>query len=160
DKDHRLSALQASIMNRQMVLLGDPGSGKSTFLSHLVLCLAAHGLEPQAGWLTSLPNGPLDEAAIVPICVILRGFARSLSERIHKAEPEHLWNFIRDRLTAQNLAFAAEILHDKLEQGQAILLLDGLDEIPTTAQRTFVREAIMACARRYDKCRTIITCRT
>lgn len=39
-----------------MVLLGDPGGGKSTFINHLAYCLAAHQLYPEAGWLTHLPG--------------------------------------------------------------------------------------------------------
>lgn len=63
-------------------------------------------------------------------------------------------------LEAQNLTFAADPLHDRLEQGQAILLLDGLDEIPTQRQRAFMRNAVAAFATRYDRCRIIVTCRT
>src|SRR5712692_8544548 len=167
--DHRLSreyevhlpsVLKAVIDHHRVVLLGDPGAGKSTFLTHLALCLAAHGLEPRRNWLNRLPGWKPQEADVVPVLVTLRDFARGLPERAHKAEPAYLWKFITARLEAQNLAFVAEPLHDRLERGQVVLLLDGLDEIPTLRQRTFIHDAITVFARRYQNCRIIVTCRT
>ncbi len=154
-----LGALEASIQNRRLVLLGDPGSGKSTFVYHLALCLALHNLEPQAGWLDRLPGWPEGEGDALPIVVILRDFARWLSE-VAQAEPRHLWDFIVSRLEAQNLAFAADPLCQAVEAGQAVVLLDGLDEIPTQARRTTVRDAVMAFAGRYPRIRLAVTCRT
>jgi formylglycine-generating enzyme required for sulfatase activity len=155
-----LGALEAAINNRCLVLLGDPGSGKSTFVNHVTLCLAVHTLEPEAGWLDRLPGWPKQGDAAIPMVVILRDFARWLPERVTRAEPRHLWDFILSRLDAQNLAFAAEPLRQSLEAGQAVLLLDGLDEIPTQARRSFVRDAVMAFARRYPHIRLVVTCRT
>ena len=154
-----LGALEASITNRRLVLLGDPGSGKSTFVYHLALCLALHNLEPEAGWLERLPGWPEREGDALPIVVILRDFARWLPE-VARAEPRHLWDFIVSRLQAQNLAFAADPLCQALEAGQAVVLLDGLDEIPTQARRSTVRDAVMAFAGRYPGVRTAVTCRT
>ena len=155
-----LGVLQAIISQRQVVLLGDPGSGKSTVLTHLALCLAAYRLEPQGPWLTHLAGWPEAEADTVPVLVTLRDFARWLPSAGSRPEPRTLWDFIVSRLTAQNLAFAAEPLHARLEDGQAAVLLDGLDEVPSAAQRTLVRDAVTAFARRYPLCRLVVTCRT
>jgi predicted NACHT family NTPase len=136
-----LGALEAIIGQRHVVLLGDPSSGKSTFLTHLALCLAIHPLQPRKKWLAHLTGWPRQNANVVPVTFVLRDFARWLPQKTNRAEPRHLWNFIVDRLKAQNLAFVAEPLLERLEHGRAILLLDGLDEIPTRRQRTFVRDA-------------------
>lgn len=141
-----LGVLQAIISQRHVVLLGDPGAGKSTVLTHLALCLAAHRLEPQGPWLAYLAGWPEAEADTLPVLVTLRDFARWLPSSGARPEPRTLWDFIVTRLIAQNLAFAAEPLHARLEAGEAMLLLDGLDEVPTAEQRTVVRDAVTAFA--------------
>jgi predicted NACHT family NTPase len=134
-----LSELEAVVQYRRVVLMGDPGSGKSSFLTHLTLCLAAHSLDHHPEWFARLSSWPQQEADIIPVSIVLRDFARWLPEGQKRATPRHLWDFLVSRLEAQNLDFAAEPLHDRLEKGRAILLLDGLDEIPTQRQRTFIR---------------------
>jgi formylglycine-generating enzyme required for sulfatase activity len=156
-----LSALEAASEQRQMVLLGDPGSGKSTFAAHLVHCLAAHGLQPETGWLEQVPGWPQPDAT--PILVVLRDFARWLAAGDHakgQAEPHHVWDFVRQRLEAQNLGFAAEPLHAALDDGQVLVLFDGLDEIAGRAPARFVRDAVAAFAGRYKRSRHLVTCRT
>jgi len=154
ERDTRpLSALEATIANRKLALLGDPGGGKSTFVHHLAHCLAANGLEHLPGW-------PKKEAEALPIVVILRDFARNLPDPLpRRAEPSHLWNFIVERLRAQNLELAAEPIEQALENGTALVLLDGLDEVPTVAGRAFVRDAVTALAKRYPASRYLVTCR-
>jgi formylglycine-generating enzyme required for sulfatase activity len=159
EKSRLLRAIEAAAQNRRVVFLGNPGAGKSTFASHLSLCLALHHVEPLAGWLDRLTGWPEEEGLSVPIQVVLRDFARSLPENPGKAESSHLWRFIEKRLESQDLDFAADPLKLSLERGQAVVLLDGLDEIPTGKQRAFVRDAVEAFARRYEGSRIIVTCR-
>ncbi len=148
----RRSALKAVIYNSRVVLTGDPGGGKTTFVRHLAYCLARHSLEPDEGWLDRLPDWWETEVDTLPILVTLRDFARELpAELPARAEPEHLWNFIVSCLQKKNLDFVAEHIHDVLERGEALVLLDGLDEVTTTAQRAFVRDAVAAFIKRYHK---------
>ena len=155
-----LPVLGAVIASPNLVLLGDPGGGKSTFVNFLAHCLAAHALEPEQGWIKHLNGWQDKEDDLLPIPVILRDFARYFSEKIPpKAEPGHLWEFIISRLKAQNLEFAADAIAKKLESGKAIVLLDGLDEVPTQAQRIFVRDAVRTFVERYGNSRFLVTCR-
>ena len=108
EDEHRpLGALEAIANHRHLVLLGDPGSGKSTLLNHLTLCLAAHGVEPHEGWLTHMPTWPPQDTDVVPIPVTLRDFARWLLARgVHRAVPQHLWEFVAAWLQEQDLEVA------------------------------------------------------
>lgn len=156
-----LSALEAVVGYRRLVLLGDPGGGKSTLVNHLTHCLTMHSLEPASGWLNSLPGWPAAETGLLPVLVILRDFAQSLPDLLpRQSDPHHLWDFITARLSAQNLAFAAEPIQQQLEQGQALVLLDGLDEVPSAKLRAFVRDAVYTFMNRYPTNRYLITCRT
>ncbi|MCP4104399.1 MAG: SUMF1/EgtB/PvdO family nonheme iron enzyme, partial [Desulfobacteraceae bacterium] len=156
EKTRPLSALEAATKNRHLVILGDPGSGKSTFVNHLTLCLATY--DTDACLTERLSCWPEDEADITPIPVILRDFARQIPGS-ETAEVRHLWEFVTGRMKSQKLDFAEDALEDALDKGKTIVLLDGLDEIPTQEKRTFVRDAVTAFARRYEKSRFIVTCR-
>ncbi len=151
-KSRPLSALEAVIGNRRLVLLGDPGSGKSTFVNRL-----ACGLAEPSTVLQCLTGWPQAEADCLPVLVVLRDYARS----IQGGEPscQHLWSFITARLQAQNLGEAAEPIQQCLQQGKALVMFDGLDEVSTREQRRFVRDAVTAFSQRYPNNRYLLTCR-
>ncbi len=160
EKTRPLSLLEAAAQNRRLVILGDPGSGKTTFLNHLAHCLAGYGLDSQEGWRQRLSAWPEKETGIIPIQVVLRDFARWLPQKAKHGETGHLWNFVAQRLTNQNLAPTIDPLLKELDEGNVLLMLDGLDEIPEQRQRTLVHESVHAFADRYRNIRMMVTCRT
>lgn len=154
------SALERVIEKEQLVLTGDPGGGKSTFVNHLAHCLAAHQLKLDGAWLEQLNGWPDEMASLLPVVVILRDFAATLPVNLpDEAAPNDLWTFIVNQLEKQNLTFAAEPVRELLENGRILLLLDGLDEVTTTAARLFVRDAVVAFLARYPQNRCLVTCR-
>ena len=154
-----LSALQAVVRHPVVVLKGDPGSGKSTFLSYLSLCLAKEHLEPKGQWLKRLEGWPA-EARWVPITIVLRDFVRALPEQLPKPCPRRFWDFFLKTLEDAQLSKCAGALENALNLGHALVFLDGLDEVPTDAQRTYVRACALAFADRFRHSRLVLTCRT
>ena len=159
EQETPLSLIAAAAQHRHQVILGAPGSGKSTFLNYLGLCLALQGNDPEGEWRQRLPQWPQAES-MLPVTIILRDFASTIADTTQSATPLLLWEFIAERLRLQNMSFVTDFLSTALENGNAIILLDGLDEIPWGNRRTFVRNCVRAFADRYAATRMLITCRT
>lgn len=158
--------LEAVQHNKRLVLLGDPGSGKSTFINYLTLCLAGARLEPDRDWLGRLRRNDHNarkfawpKTAYVPVRVILRDFAASLPPDCECATADMLWSFIKEELVSHNLGDYAPALQENLRKGECVVMLDGLDEVPDVARRALVRDAVLAFADTYSRNRYTVTCR-
>lgn len=108
-----LSVLEAVLLNRQFVLLGDPGSGKTTFVKHLTYALACQDWQCLSEW-------PESERNALPILITLRDFAQWLkSQNIEKVDANLLWRFIENDLESQTIEQAADVLKSALNNGHA-----------------------------------------
>jgi hypothetical protein len=134
-----LSALEQLNRHRRLVLLGDPGGGKSTFVNFVALCLAGEILGlPHAGLdllRTPLPDNkgndeesaqPWDHGALLPVRVVLRDFAaRGLPAPGKRASARHLWAFIAETLVEASLGGYASHLEKELQEKGSREVLDG-----------------------------------
>ncbi len=111
---------------RGVVILGDPGSGKTTLLHYQAL-RAARG-----------PSSPGATPALLPIFVPLAAYDDSLRQTpTRRPLEEFLPAYYEQWRTMPGLA---PLFEKALEAGRALVLLDGLDEVPDTATRQFVAE--------------------
>ncbi|MCG3208374.1 MAG: Hercynine oxygenase [Anaerolineae bacterium] len=171
----RQSALEMLNAHKYLVLLGDPGSGKTTFVNFVTLCLAGHRLtrrEANLERLTApLPDDdgndrdqpqPWQHGPLLPVRVILRDFAaRGLPPAGETATASHLWNFITAELTAAKLEKFSPYLEKLLHEQDSLLLLDGLDEVPEANQRREqLKQAVEGFRRSFSRCRILVTSRT
>jgi len=162
DKETRpWSALEAAAAHERLVLLGDPGSGKSTFTQELLARLASARLGEG-----EVPEG-FGEPRL-PVLILLRDLSRRLStselpERPQRERERALAETVRGEALAVLERFRLGDFEEGLGQawdtGHCLVALDGLDEVPPD-QRAVVREAVLAASRENGgPGRMLVTCR-
>ena len=168
------SALEQLDRQQRLVLQGDPGSGKSTFVNFVALCLAGEALQDEQANLRHLTAPLPDEEgedgkkrqpwrhrALLPVPVVLRDFAATGLPERGEATAETLWTFIAQELKAACQAECVDWLRHELREHGGLLLLDGLDEVPEAERRREqVKRAVEAFAEGFGNCRMLVTSRT
>ncbi|MEZ4708591.1 MAG: SUMF1/EgtB/PvdO family nonheme iron enzyme [Caldilineaceae bacterium] len=157
-----LAALPALVRSTRAVLLGIPGSGKSTFVNYLAYCLANHHLHPDEGWLQRhLPAWPDAWRALLPIPITLREVAAWIqAEQITQRNSRLLLDYLQSWLHQRILDEFYFVLKDHLRRGQALLLLDGLDELPDDEKvRRQIKEMIADLPTAFPQTPMLVTCR-
>jgi predicted NACHT family NTPase len=173
EKAVRLSALTLLDRHSRLVLLGYPGSGKSTFVNFVALCLAGERLNNEVAHLSRLTSPlpddegketeerqPWSHGALIPVLIVLRDFAaRGLSERAW--DKSVLWHFIESELRSAMLGgFAPHLYKELMEQG-GLILLDGLDEVSEADRcREQIKASVEEFAATFHTCRIVVTSRT
>ena len=158
----QLLASQAVQQHAHLVLLGDPGSGKSTFLRYLAWVLALRGLE-QHRHAASLPGWPAG-AYNLPLILPLRALASAILA--HGEYPATLTAALNNELAKIYIVRDPETLVERiLYNHAALLLLDGLDEVPlentsSHAGRAAVLRVVREFTRLYPSIRVVLSCRT
>ncbi len=173
-----LSALEVLDRHARLVLLGDPGGGKSTFVNFVVLCLTGEvlGRSDANLKLLTLPlpedngRGSKEEltpqqwthGTLLPVRVVLRDFAaRGLPEIGEKAAARNLWQFLENELIEAGLSDFFPVLRRELLCGRGMVLLDGLDEVPEAEKRREqIRQAVEDFSGGLGESRVLLTSRT
>ncbi|UEM03753.1 NACHT domain-containing protein [Skermanella rosea] len=141
---------------RRVVVLGDPGGGKSTLCQYLCFELAKQ---------CSLHFQYPDEKSKfesrnlkVPLRIVLRNFEAARLENVQLGLFEYLVNDIRKLITIAEDE-AVNSLKYLLGYGRAILAFDGLDEILNTARRREFVQLVLNFCDEYPLCPVIVTSR-
>ncbi|MBI1294700.1 SUMF1/EgtB/PvdO family nonheme iron enzyme [bacterium] len=119
--------LELLTQNDGLIVLGDPGAGKTTFLKYLTLLLA------------SGKTGQTQLTPRLPILISLSAYANALADKDIPLD-RFIAGYFRDR--GIDLPLNA-MLEEALAQGGALLLLDGLDEVKDQSQRRLVVERVV-----------------
>ncbi|MFI7081802.1 HEAT repeat domain-containing protein [Micromonospora sp. NPDC049903] len=126
-----------------IVVLSDPGLGKSWLVRNETVRLAMEALQ-------ALDE---DRDAVVPVPIRADQLAEVLGRSLGDAAARHAVS--QDQLAERSQTYFAE----QVDAGRAVLLVDGLDEVPDPAARQRVRAALAACCRRPSAPRWLVTSR-
>lgn len=149
-------AARAVWQHQQLILLAEPGGGKSTFLRYLGWSLAAQS----AGQGVAGELGPPQE--LLPIILPLRRLSHQLAA--HPDPVQAVFMALAAVLADEGVSRAEHLLQEALYRKTILLLFDGLDEVPVEsihgAGRLATLQAIRDFVHLYNGVRCVVTCRT
>ena len=134
-RQEKISGLDAVSQHKALMVLGRPGAGKTTFLKYLTIaCLDGEFL-----------------GDLVPIFVTLKEWTE------FPGEPS-LLNYVSRQWSDCGITDAESVLRQCLKNGQALVLLDGLDEVLAAHKNRTIRE-MRDLIDRFPKNHILATCR-
>ena len=158
EREHRsLNLAEVEKRHRYVVVLGDPGSGKTTLGKWLVLQFARALLEGQTFVQVradlvqpgARADKPIDLGpARLPLLIRIADYARVRWEKERVDNRMSLEHFISYHWNSNDLPvdLPPEAVHamvkDYLTQGKALVVLDGLDEVSNPNQRRAVMQTV------------------
>jgi len=171
----KLSALDVLNAENKLVLLGGPGSGKSTFINFVALAMAGE-LLGETGLNLATLTAPLpkeeddrdepqpqhwDHSALLPVQVTLRDFASQLPASGTQVNAETVCTYLHKQLEQAALSDFYPQLYDEMIRGRVLILFDGLDEVPDAqGRRVQIKQAVQDFTVTFSRCRFLATSRT
>ncbi|MBD3374312.1 SUMF1/EgtB/PvdO family nonheme iron enzyme [candidate division KSB1 bacterium] len=159
EENKRLSLQELIDSESRLLILGSPGSGKSTFSNYLSYTLAKAKLDPDEVDLAKILE-PWSHGQLVPIRIILR----EMAEELKTPDPSYtaILHFIEGYLKHRKIQDCWPLLKTwitapKPAQG-LIFFFDGLDELPDAWRHALVK-SINTFVEQFPSHRYVVTSR-
>ncbi|OCR00964.1 hypothetical protein BCD67_06285 [Oscillatoriales cyanobacterium USR001] len=135
----RLPGIQAANQHQYLMVLGEPGTGKSTFLQHIALEV-----------LQGQNFGGIGNYTYIPVFIDLKEVGN------FKVDIEKI---ISDEFTNSKFPFPEKLTKKLLIKGKLLILFDSLNELPENQIKNVILQ-IKHLINKYPKNRLIVSCRT
>ncbi|MDP1773131.1 MAG: NACHT domain-containing protein [Methylobacter sp.] len=131
-----MTAMQAISRFKRLMVVGEPGAGKTMLMKHVAFHYAEHGLDGYG-------------IQAVPVLLELNRAADPNTSLL-----QHLVHILEQN----DFPRAEDYVEQALDKGELLLLFDGLDEV-SYSERGRVINAIKDLLANHPKCPVVITCR-
>lgn len=135
-----IPAIDAVKNYSKLMVLGKPGSGKTTFLQNIALQSIKATLQPER----------------IPIFIKLKNFVEDWEAETETNKTNYLRNYIDQQIC--NSSVTVQQVELLLNEGRFLILLDGLDEVGEKDSKAIIKQ-IRQLSEYYYKNQFIVTCR-
>jgi predicted NACHT family NTPase len=143
-RQQRVPALEAIARYPKLMVLGKPGAGKTTFLQYVAI---------QCNFGQLMPDR-------LPVFVRLKNYAEDAGKALPPERGGRNFTSLEDYISQElsGCGVSREMLETALKHGKALILLDGLDEVPEQDSEEILKQIRRFCQHYYSN-HFAITCR-
>lgn len=154
-------ALEEALRQHRLVIVGDPGSGKTTFLRRVALELCRKAMHEPSTHMLKVP------VEVFPLWLRISDLEQHIEKcrgregaPTSKDSPAWLVHFFEYVCQEHKWELDREFFESQLcGENKAVLLLDGLDEAPSRIRREEMARLFENATAAYKQCRFVVTTR-
>ncbi|MBK5290283.1 MAG: SUMF1/EgtB/PvdO family nonheme iron enzyme [Acidobacteriia bacterium] len=139
--------LREALEHRRLVVVGDPGSGKSTFLKRITYGMAGDAL-----------GGGGKFPMLIKVADLI-GYMQRYPRQAGPEAAQWLVHCLKDKSEECGWGLNGEFFSGKLTGGSGVVLLDGLDEAADRTERETVARLVENATGVYRDCQFVVTTR-
>jgi predicted NACHT family NTPase len=164
-EDRRTGRIQLSeaLQYDRLVIVGDPGAGKTTLLRRIAFLACEARLSSDS---RAMREDLGLERELFPILVRVGDLTDHIAAAKNRSDAPTrgtslgwLPHYLAQSSEEADMGLSEAFFRERLDSGDALVLLDGLDEAPTEQHRKAFLTLLEETAGRYDKCRYVLTSR-